>query len=201
MSARTLRDYQDRGYLVFLQWQCGAFASALNRALEGVQAILLDRALAGQLNSPVLQQTFSDFQSAFVFAANVSKMLWPSATGRDPRQAKRRANHLRTSMRITNEPILRDKLIRNYFEHLDERLDHWQKTTMRRNILFHRIAPEIYDQGVDPVDRFDRYDPSTKRFSMLDHSIDIEALSAAVQRVLVATDRGLADIEQRLLLP
>jgi hypothetical protein len=59
-------------------------------------------------------------QGLLIASANISKLLW----GNDSAAAKRRSS-LRRLLRVGDDSPLRNRRLRNHFEHFDERLEAW----------------------------------------------------------------------------
>jgi len=60
-------------------------------------------------------------QEGLTHAASLSRYFWPMKTG--GRLAAARGERLRTAFELTDESPLKSRLLRNTFEHFDERLD------------------------------------------------------------------------------
>lgn len=74
--------------------------------------------------SPMDDQDFWEMhlQSFLISAATISRMLWVSGKGSPLPERPRR---LRQILEVDNNSVLRNRDLRNFFEHYDERLDHW----------------------------------------------------------------------------
>jgi hypothetical protein len=75
-------------------------------------------------------------QAFLVAAGNVSKLLWP------PRpRIPERGPELRASLSIDNASPLELRTFRDHFEHFDERIEIWAKSSQRRNFVDSNIRP------------------------------------------------------------
>lgn len=72
-------------------------------------------------------------QSYLIAVANVSKYLWPPV-GRKKSDGGRqlRASVLRASLHADQLVTLRNRTLRDHFEHFDERIDKWAETSKER---------------------------------------------------------------------
>jgi hypothetical protein len=73
-------------------------------------------------------------QSLLMAAAKVSKLLWP-AYRKGENLVPGRGEELRTSLGIGDRhALLRDRKLRDHFEHYDARLEHWAATSEKRSL-------------------------------------------------------------------
>jgi hypothetical protein len=73
-------------------------------------------------------------QSLLMAAAKVSKLLWP-AYRKGENLVPGRGEELRKSLGISDShALLRDRKLRDHFEHYDARLEHWAATSEKRNL-------------------------------------------------------------------
>lgn len=118
-------------------------------------------------------------QNLLTASANISKALWGQG-GRlaEPRQP------LRASLTVADDSPLKDVGLRNDFEHYDERLDSWWRTSASHNHLDMSIlAPESV-QGLADSDMFRVYDPTTGHLVFWGKRFDIRAIVTEVERIL-----------------
>ena len=98
-------------YLIEIARQC-AFAVIAGHAVLTARDHSVQERLAAEAQA-----------QAFIGAvANVSKIFWPTGSAS---YAKRRSAYLRSLLEIDDESPLKNRKIRNAFEHYDERLDRW----------------------------------------------------------------------------
>jgi hypothetical protein len=101
-------------------------------------------------------RTWMAIQNILTAAANVSKALWgQGGTLADARKP------LRDSLQVDDESPLRNVVMRNHFEHFDERLDRWWETSEHRNHLDMSIVPPGAIEGLADIDMFRVFDPTT----------------------------------------
>lgn len=119
-------------------------------------------------------------------AANVQKALW----GQGGSLAAQRAP-LRASLDVADDSPLREVDMRNNFEHFDDRLDTWWKTSKRHN--FHdTLGPLDSVGGVDDIDLIRVYDPATTDLFFWGKRFNLGAIEAEAARVW-----GIARLEAR----
>ena len=74
--------------------------------------------------------------------------------------------------------------MRNKFEHFDEKLDEWWRTSPRHNYLDTSVMPPRSVQGIDEKDMFRVLDPTTKELVFWGERFDVQAIVDEVCRVL-----------------
>ena len=74
--------------------------------------------------------------------------------------------------------------MRNHFEHMDERIDRWWAESNRHNHADKIIGPKSTIDGIDPIDSFRWFDPSTSLVIFWGQEFNIQALVSEVERVL-----------------
>ncbi len=120
----------------------------------------------------------------------VSRLLWPP--GGNSRQKKKRAKqrgaHLRKNLEIGDDHTLKDRTLRDHFEHFDERLDDWAETSPNKNIVDNMIGPRnaIGGFSIKDDDIMRLFDPATKMLIFRGERFDVQALV-----------NGLTDIQTR----
>lgn len=114
----------------------------------------------------ITNRTWFALQGILVSAANISKLLW--GTGRDPNRAKTEADRrkLRLSIGVGYRSPLRDRELRNGFEHFDEKLDAWARSGQPLGYIGRNVGPltALRIAGTSMSrERFGHYDPATGR--------------------------------------
>jgi hypothetical protein len=173
-------------YLHEVERQC---VFALNAASEVNEA--LQQASNGD-------EVFRNLHSLLTHASNVSRLLWPANPPKKKGETKekyasRRKSIMsrgRTLRQLVNVPDaghpLQKRTLRDHIEHFDERLDDWQATSKRRNIVQDLIGPHNSITGIDDSDRMRAFDPSTKEFNFRGESYDLQKIVTAIAQVSAA---------------
>ena len=112
-------------------------------------------------------------------AGNVSKALW----GQGSRLAESR-RPLRDSLTVPENSPFRDVSMRNHFEHYDERLDRWWRESPNHNHLDRMIGPPSGVVGLDDLDRFRVYDPTTNDVVFWGERFNMQAIATEAERLL-----------------
>ena len=113
-------------------------------------------------------------------AANISKALWGQA-GRKSEQRK----ELRDSIGIADDSPLRAVVMRNHFQHIDERLDDWWSTSKGHNMVdqnFGDVTRAI--SGIEEKDIFRNFDPQTASVIFWGEKFNLQTLAAEINRIL-----------------
>jgi len=99
----------------------------------------------------------SSMQAFLVATGNVAKLLWPT---KDSDVA--RGVELRQVLQVDDGSPLSPRTFRNHFEHFDERLDSWARSSERKNFADSNIGPLGMIDGLDAGDYIRNYDPTTQ---------------------------------------
>jgi hypothetical protein len=118
-------------------------------------------------------------QLLVVATANLSKLLW----GEGGRHAEKR-EPLRLSLGVDDSSPLRETLMRNHFEHFDERLDLWAE--QGSGSYFDKLWGPVEAFAIDAgeIDIFRMYDPATGTLRFWGDTFVIRPIVAEVERIL-----------------
>jgi hypothetical protein len=116
-------------------------------------------------------------QTILVSAANLSKMFW----GDKPTAAARR-RPLRRSLRVTKRSPLYSRALRNHFEHFDEKLEGWFRSTPHGNYAGRNVSP-TKEFSLGQTKRFAHYDPDTGKVTFWGHSMVLDRLVQEAARI------------------
>lgn len=113
-----------------------------------------------QIMKPPFQNIDSDavwffIQSFLTATANVSKLLFGT---KEQISVKRKP--LRDSLNVSNDSSVKIRDMRNHFEHFDERVEKWSKTSKRQNFANDLIGPTNMISGFEVTDMFRHFDTS-----------------------------------------
>ena len=129
----------------------------------------------------------------------VSRLLWPpgSTSRAKKKRAKKRGAHLRQTLKIDDAHVLRNRTLRDHFEHLDERLDDWAETSPNRNIVDNMIGPRtaIGGEAIKDQDIIRMFDPSTKLIVFRGERFDIQGLVNGLTEVQAKAAERLVQLE------
>ena len=121
-----------------------------------------------------------------------SRLLWPPGSSDKMRRerANDRGDHLRISLGIQGDHVLRSRRLRDHLEHYDQRIDDWAETSPNKNIVDNMIGPRstIGGDAIKDTDIMRLYDPSTKKFVFRGESFDVQEL---VNGVIYIRDRAI----------
>lgn len=111
-----------------------------------------------------LDREYYHLQSLLVAMGNISKILWPvmrrgDKEGNDLRKA--RGRELREAIGIRRDSVLRSRVLRDTFEHLDERMDKWFGATKRSGFADRGIGSMEGVVNPRPEDRIRTFIPKT----------------------------------------
>ena len=121
---------------------------------------------------------FYAIQNLLTAAANVAKALW----GQKGSKAVDRGA-LRLSIGVNDSSPLRLVTMRNNFEHFDDRLDKWWRDSFRHNHADLNIGPKDAIAGLDDIDRFRMFDPTSTDVIFWGETFNLNALIDEVARI------------------
>jgi hypothetical protein len=129
----------------------------------------------------------------------VSRLLWPP--GGNSRQKKKRAKqrgaHLQKALEIADDHCLKDRTLRDHFEHFDERLDDWAETSPHKNIVDNMIGPRnaIGGDAIRDQDIMRLFDPATKTLIFRGQKFDVQALVTGLTDIQAKANRRVEVLE------
>jgi len=155
-----------------VELQCRAIIAA---------ATELQRALVAARHDPdEMVNVWIAVQNLLNATANVSKACWGQRGRR-----KRVRKDLRDSLGIAEPSPLRDPDIRNHFEHYDERLDEWWRTSPRHNHMDMSVASPLSSvRGLDAQDMFRVIDPVTMEVVFWGQTFALRPIVYEAERIL-----------------
>jgi hypothetical protein len=121
-------------------------------------------------------------QGLLVAVGNISKLLWP-ARDADTDIALRTA--LRESLDVADDSVLAPRTFRNHFEHFDERLESWARTTKHRNIVDTSVLAPGSIVGLDQGDFLRNLDPTTLKVTFRGDEYALKPVVEAVEDLYV----------------
>jgi hypothetical protein len=124
-------------------------------------------------------RVFYGIQNLLNAAGNVSKALWGQ---RDKLEEQRKP--LRDSIGVDNNSPLHEVMMRNNFEHFDERLDRWWRESAQHNSMDFNLSPRNAVHGFDEIDRFRVFDPHTTDLTFWGDDFNMQQLIDEALRIL-----------------
>lgn len=126
-------------------------------------------------------------QMFVVGAGNVSKAMWGQPKKRKILAPARQP--LRDSLETDDSSVLYEVGMRNNFEHYDERLDRWWAESKSHNHLDRMIGPPSMVMGIDDIDRFRVYDPTTLSIVFWGETFALQPIASECERILPLAER------------
>jgi hypothetical protein len=135
----------------------------------------------------------------------VSRLLWPpGANSRlKKKRAKKRGDYLRNSLEINDGHSLKDRTLRDHFEHFDERLDDWAETNPHRNIVDNMIGPRnaIDGDSIKDQDIMRLFDPATKTLIFRGERFNVQALVNGLTEVQAKATKRIETLDASRRMP
>ena len=140
---------------------------------------------AHRVNAALARRDIGDvwfyIQALLIAAANVSKASW----GQGGKRTEER-RPIRESLGIADDSSLRETLMRNHFEHIDQRIEQWWNESPQRNYHDGGIFPLGAVHGLAEIDMFRVFDNSTSDVVFWGDKFNLSELIAEAQRVQTA---------------
>lgn len=149
---------------------------------------------AYQLDQLLKQGSSEDFfrevEHFIQHAAAISQLLWPSN-----KRGRKRAEYLRTYLKIKKDNILHNRDLRNHLVHFDERLDRWVEQSKRHNFVDQSIG-DVHRliKGVDSTDYIRNFNPANMEYIFLSEKFNLRDIQLAIDQIKKT-------IEQNRLVP
>jgi hypothetical protein len=104
---------------------------------------------------------------------------------------------LRQALKVDDAHVLKNRTLRDHFEHLDERLDEWAETSPNKNIVDNMIGPRaaIGGNAIKDQDIIRMFDPGTKLIVFRGERFDIQGLVGGLTEVQSKAAERLAQLE------
>jgi hypothetical protein len=174
-------------YLHELVAQCEYAVGSVNRMNQVLQ------------NQGSPSEFFREASNFLQHSSAASRLLWPPGSGnrREKKRAKKRGKHLRTKVEIDDGEALKNRALRNHFEHFDERLDDWAETSPHKNIVDNMIGPRnaIAGDSVKDQDFMRLFDPATKRLIFRGEPFDVQALVTSLTNIQAKARQRITALE------
>jgi hypothetical protein len=133
---------------------------------------------------------FFAIQNLLTAAANISKALWGQRHRKDLLLARK---PLRDAIGVSDSSPLRGAKMRNHYEHFDERLDEWWKTSKHHNFMdLNLLSSKAATLASDKIDWFRVYDPGTTDLTFWGQSFNLKAIVDEVNHLLPKIKAALA---------
>jgi len=112
-------------------------------------------------------------QNFLVAVGNISKIFWPTRN-------KERGEELRRSLGIEDNSPIQARNFRNHFEHFDERLEEWAKSSERHNFVDSSILPPNMIAGIDQKDFLRIFNPTTWTLTFRGDKYELKPIIKAI---------------------
>lgn len=99
---------------------------------------------------------FYGAQNLVTALGNAAKVFWGLKA---EKTAARRL--VRERAGVAEDSPLKDVSMRNHYEHMDERIERWGKDSRRRNLVDLVCGPKGIIVGLEDIDMFRQFDPSS----------------------------------------
>jgi hypothetical protein len=115
-------------------------------------------------------------QNLLVAVANISKIFWPP---KNPEKRKK----LRESLNIQDNSPLKSRDFRNSFEHFDERLERWAKSSKRHNFIDSNLGSSNMIKGIDQEDYLRNFNPENWVLTFRGDKYELEPIKNAINEL------------------
>ena len=116
-------------------------------------------------------------QNFLIAVGNISKILWPSN-----KAYTKRGEYLRRFFNVEDNSSLKQRTFRNHFEHFDERLEDWAKSSKKNNFIDSNVGSIVSVGGIEDCLR--NFDSDTWCLTFQGDQYDIKQVETDIQRIL-----------------
>jgi hypothetical protein len=118
-------------------------------------------------------------------AANISKLLWPATSSKHPLR-EQRGEALRQSLGVPADSPLKQRNVRNHFEHVDERIETWWDESTNHNIATRTIGPLGALGPLELGEIFEQFDPSALTVAFQGDKFELQPIADEISALLEA---------------
>jgi len=120
-------------------------------------------------------------------SAAVSRMFWPpgSPNKLSKARSKARGDYLRNSVGVEDDHSVRQRKLRDHFEHYDERLDEWAESSFNRSIILKMIGSRELIQGpyIGDGDIIHHFNPENRTYYFRGEAFNIQQIVDGVEDI------------------
>jgi hypothetical protein len=144
------------------------------------------RAAQESLSSNQSGRFWIHLQTILISVGNVSKILWPSASGKH----KERGSRLRHKLEILDDSMLKNRSFRNHFEHFDERLQKWFDSPRPAGFGDRNIgSTNVFNGGVNKPHWLRNYNPVEAELYFAGEAYNIKQLMVEIALVKTSAEK------------
>jgi len=130
--------------------------------------------IGAALNAEDQNGVWYSVQALLVAVGNISKLLWPKP------ENQQRGDTLRQLLGVAENSVLASRTFRNRFEHFDEKLEDWAKSSNRRCFIDSNIGLAGRIAGVDIGDYLRNFEPQHGIVTFQGDTYELEPIIRAV---------------------
>lgn len=131
------------------------------------------------INRSITDKQFWYYVQGFLEGtANVSKLLFGAS-----RSSSEDREELREYLGVSEDSIIRNREIRNAFDHYDERIVRWYANSEQKNFVDTTIGPYESIQGVVDSDRFRGYDTKRNVITFRGEELEVQPITDELMRI------------------
>jgi hypothetical protein len=136
--------------------------------------------------------TWEALQAILVCAANLSKLLWGSRSGKPQEREEREASRkpLRDKLGVKDESPIKPLKVRNQFEHFDEKLEKLYGDGKGAAVHASRNIDVQIGAGLPQPEQFGHYDTATGRVTFWTEELSIPDVLTEIRRIYAKTENG-----------
>lgn len=167
-----------------ISWQMDKFVA--QRFLKEIETQCRFAEMAYEDTNHALQshdtdRVFFAAHALLVAVGNVSKLLWPAKEIHEDR-----GKELRKILGVRGNCPVKSRDFRNHFEHFDERLEVWARSSKHKNFVDFNIGSV---SGIASEDIMRNYDPTSETLTFHGGSYPLCGTMGALRRICTAAQR------------
>lgn len=177
-----MKDLTKHAFLLEIHLQCKFVLHTQNQ-----MNIALDKLyIAGEVDRPVFWFYAQSFLNS---SANISKILWGSYKNLKTEEEKEKKKQddkdrefLRMILNVQNNSPLKSKKVRNCFEHFDEQLFDWARSS-KSDQYNNACIGDKENFDIDPQAHLKFYDVYKRKITFKNHNFNLESIIEEVIRI------------------
>lgn len=163
-----------------------------------IQEMMRKLAESRPLRAKPMNDTWMALQQLLNAAANISRLLWSGDSEGAATQREASRAGLRASVGATDSFALKDRILRNRWEHIDEYVEEWWAASERHGFTHRNISDGAPIGNATGINRFLDFNTTTKTVTFWDYPVSVHAL---VSEARTLESRLEAILETRLSGP
>lgn len=178
-------DAFEKALAIEVSRQCQLGFRAWNQSAELLKTLLESLPNSGEVPAETLTKCFGETQTILVSAGIISRILWPkpmksSRSDLQKTTSIERGKRMAAGLRVSENSVLNDNVLRNSVEHVDERFDDFRAAVGTGVLDDFVLAVGAWPPGILPSHCARAYDVPNHEIWLFGKHRDLQAISEAL---------------------